>query len=76
MTGTFDNWTKSVQLDKQGAVFEKTVDLEDASKKIYYKVRANGPLLDAARSVSPVLPPRYCWIRSHRRGGPRRAHFA
>ncbi|KAK0386718.1 hypothetical protein NLU13_6553 [Sarocladium strictum] len=37
VTGTFDNWTKSVQLEKNGDVFEKTVDLEDASSKIYYK---------------------------------------
>lgn len=39
VTGTFDDWTKSVKLDKKGDVFEKTVDLKDASKKIYYKVR-------------------------------------
>lgn len=38
MTGTFDDWTKSVKLDKDGDVFQKTVDLKDASKKIYYKV--------------------------------------
>ena len=39
VTGTFDDWTKSVKLDKKGDVFEKTVNLKDASKKIYYKVR-------------------------------------
>ena len=38
MTGTFDDWTKSVKLEKEGDVFQKTVDLKDASKKIYYKV--------------------------------------
>lgn len=37
VTGTFDSWTKSVQLEKKGDVFEKTVDLKDASSKIYYK---------------------------------------
>ncbi|CAH0004729.1 unnamed protein product [Clonostachys byssicola] len=37
VTGTFDNWTKSVKLEKDGDVFQKTVELEDASKKIYYK---------------------------------------
>ncbi|KAH8169477.1 glycogen recognition site of AMP-activated protein kinase domain-containing protein [Sarocladium implicatum] len=37
VTGTFDNWTKSVQLEKKGDIFEKTVDLKDASTKIYYK---------------------------------------
>lgn len=39
VTGTFDNWTKSVKLEKKGDIFEKKVDLKDASKKIYYKVR-------------------------------------
>ena len=38
VTGTFDNWTKSVRLDKEGDVFQKTVDLADTSSKIYYKV--------------------------------------
>lgn len=38
MTGTFDNWTKSVKLDKEGDIFQKTVPLNDASEKIYYKV--------------------------------------
>jgi hypothetical protein len=38
VTGTFDDWTKSVKLDKEDGVFQKTVDLKDASKKIYYKV--------------------------------------
>ena len=39
MTGTFDDWTKSEKLDKVGEHFEKNVQLSDASKKIYYKVR-------------------------------------
>ncbi len=38
MTGTFDEWSKSVQLDKVGDVFQKTVTIPDASAKIYYKV--------------------------------------
>jgi hypothetical protein len=29
VTGTFDNWTKSVQLEKKGDVFSKTVDLKE-----------------------------------------------
>lgn len=50
VTGTFDDWTKSVKLDKKGDVFEKTVDLKDASKKIYYKfvVDNNWVLNDSA----------------------------
>ncbi|KAK4065181.1 uncharacterized protein Triagg1_8620 [Trichoderma aggressivum f. europaeum] len=38
VTGTFDNWTKSEQLAKEGDVFQKTVALKDASQKIYFKV--------------------------------------
>jgi len=37
VTGTFDNWTKSVKLEKEGSLFQKTVELKDASQKIYYK---------------------------------------
>ena len=38
MTGTFDNWTKSEQLEKVGDVFQKTVKIPDGSKKVHYKV--------------------------------------
>lgn len=38
VTGTFDNWSKSVQLEKKGDIFEKTVTLP-TDKKISYKVR-------------------------------------
>jgi hypothetical protein len=38
VTGTFDNWSKSEQLEKVGNIFEKNVTLSDASEKIYYKV--------------------------------------
>lgn len=38
MTGTFDNWGKTVQLDKKdGTLFEKHVQLPEAGEKIYYK---------------------------------------
>ncbi|TQW04684.1 extensin-like protein [Cordyceps javanica] len=37
VTGTFDSWTKSVKLEKRGNIFEKTVNLEIPSDKIYYK---------------------------------------
>lgn len=39
MTGTFDNWTKSIKLDKNGDVFSKNVELGNPTDKIYYKVR-------------------------------------
>ena len=38
MTGTFDNWAKTVKLDKIGEAFEKTVELPKSDEKIYYKV--------------------------------------
>ncbi|KAI9167287.1 Cruciform DNA-recognizing protein 1 [Paramyrothecium foliicola] len=39
VTGTFDGWTKSVKLDKEGSIFQKTVDLTvpDDTNKIQYK---------------------------------------
>ena len=54
VTGTFDKWTKSVQLDKVDNVFQKTVDLKDASTKIYYKVG----LTESPSSASSGFPPR------------------
>ncbi len=39
VTGTFDKWSKSVELEKTDKGFEKTVELPDASDKILYKVR-------------------------------------
>lgn len=38
VTGTFDDWGKTVQLDKKGSVFEKEVHLPTADEKIQYKV--------------------------------------
>jgi hypothetical protein len=37
VTGTFDNWGKTVKLDKKDTVFEKTVALK-SDEKILYKV--------------------------------------
>jgi len=39
VTGTFDNWSKSVKLDRDGTAHEKTVDLPKSDEKILYKVR-------------------------------------
>ena len=38
VTGTFDDWARSVKLDNKGSCFEKVVELPLANKKIYYKV--------------------------------------
>lgn len=53
MTGTFDDWQKTVQLQKEGAVFKKTVELPQA--KHQYKVRR--PLLPALQLPAPHPPP-------------------
>lgn len=59
VTGTFDDWTKSIKLDKVGDVFEKEVTFPDKGEKIYYKVRSPffffffSPQL---RSYKPTLP--------------------
>ena len=40
-TGTFDNWSKSLKLDKTvNNTFEKTLALPHTGEKIFYKVRA------------------------------------
>lgn len=66
VTGTFDNWQKTVQLEKEGSVFKKTVELP--KNKTQYKVCPSRPapcaalclrlppgrLLTAARSLSSM----------------------
>ncbi|KXT15225.1 hypothetical protein AC579_1375 [Pseudocercospora musae] len=42
VTGTFDNWSKSVKLDKKDQVHEKLVKLPKTDGKIYYKFVADG----------------------------------
>jgi hypothetical protein len=38
VTGTFDDWGKTIKLDKVGDVFEKQVQLPKADEKVYFKV--------------------------------------
>lgn len=39
VTGTFDDWAKSVKLDKKdGSRFEKLVELPQVEENVYYKV--------------------------------------
>lgn len=42
MTGSFDNWSKSVKLDPNGSVHEKEVTLPKTDEKILYKFVADG----------------------------------
>ena len=51
MTGTFDDWAKSVKLDKKGEGFEKLVELPATEENILYKVRI--VLHIATNNVSP-----------------------
>ena len=52
MTGTFDDWAKSVKLEKKGEGFEKLVDLPQSEEKILYKVRnLSGPLVSSCTLV-------------------------
>ena len=39
VTGTFDDWAKSVKLERKGDGFEKLLDLPETEEKIFYKVR-------------------------------------
>ena len=59
VTGTFDNWTKSVKLEKQGDVFSKTVDLKEPEGKIYYKVRQRLRATTRNANKLPSFPSRY-----------------
>jgi hypothetical protein len=51
VTGTFDDWQKTVQLEKEGSVFKKSVELPKT--KTQYKVR---PLCDTR--LPPGAPAR------------------
>lgn len=42
MTGTFDNWSKSVKLEDRGGYFVKDVTLPSAASTIYYKFVVDG----------------------------------
>ncbi|KAL1962497.1 hypothetical protein VTN77DRAFT_9618 [Rasamsonia byssochlamydoides] len=42
VTGTFDDWGKTVRLEKKGDVFEKEVELPSADEKVYYKFVVDG----------------------------------
>ena len=49
VTGTFDNWSKSVKLDKKDQVHEKLVNLPKTEDKIYYKVSERNEKLCVTR---------------------------
>ncbi|KAL3466651.1 hypothetical protein BJX64DRAFT_284214 [Aspergillus heterothallicus] len=42
VTGTFDDWGKTVKLDQKGDVFEKEVHFPTASEKIHFKFVVDG----------------------------------
>ena len=42
MTGSFDNWGRTVKLEKRGDIFEKEVQLPSANEKIHYKFVVDG----------------------------------
>lgn len=42
VTGTFDDWSKSVKLDHKNGVFEKTVQLPKNDEKVLYKFVVDG----------------------------------
>lgn len=39
VTGTFDDWGKTVQLEREGDIFAKKVSLPVTGEKVQYKVR-------------------------------------
>ncbi|EPE08216.1 carbohydrate-binding module family 48 protein [Ophiostoma piceae UAMH 11346] len=66
VTGTFDGWSKSAKLEKVDGIFQKAVQLEDASSKIYYKFVVDGEWVvdtaapnekDESGNINNVLTP-------------------
>lgn len=56
VTGTFDDWSKSIQLVKRGLSWENNVDLPKA-EKVYYKVRLLALVLhpyDSPKQLSAI----------------------
>jgi hypothetical protein len=41
VTGSFDDWGKTVKLDRKGDVFTKEVQLPSADEKVHYKVSSD-----------------------------------
>ena len=58
VTGTFDDWSKSVQLQKTGSHWEKHVDLPKA-EKVYYKVSSISLAfwINKDQRIQTTLPP-------------------
>ena len=52
MTGTFDDWGKTVRLEKKGDRFERRVELSGAETPVIYKVRLS-LLFDPAPAIRP-----------------------
>lgn len=46
VTGTFDDWGKTVKLDQKGDIFEKEVHLPVTGEKVYFKVCHTVALID------------------------------
>lgn len=73
VTGTFDDWGKTIRLDKKGDFFEKEVQLSPPEDKLHYKVRLKarwGGLAGEARlrHRQPIGPATmgWSWGFSHR----------
>ena len=49
VTGTFDQWSKSIRLDKKGNGFEKEVELPLGEEKYLYKVCSHVYLVASVR---------------------------
>lgn len=60
MTGNFDDWGKSVRLDRKGDAFEKTVELPFADEKVLYKVRSTCRCLRPVATQVPPAAPSAC----------------
>lgn len=71
MTGTFDNWQKTVKLEKHANDFHKTVDLP--AEKILYKVSSSVVLVCDIAPTSGAIG-RVCMSRKRALHLPRARH--
>lgn len=64
VTGTFDDWARSVKLEKKANSFEKRVELPSADEKIYYKVRSDSKSRRQYTQYARVVMPccHYCHV--------------
>ena len=61
VTGTFDDWSRSVKLEKEDGVFMKTVELPKT--KVQYKVRTSSDTACLVELLANSISPPTCFVQ-------------